>query len=49
MAQKKYDDALESIRRAMTLMPDNPEVKQAYDRLYKYIQDIKSGAVTPPP
>jgi hypothetical protein len=49
MEGKKYDAALESLRQAMTIMPDNPEVKQAYDRLSKYIQDIKSGAITPPP
>jgi Flp pilus assembly protein TadD len=49
MGQKKYDDALESVRQAMTLMPENQDIKTVYDRLYKYVQDIKSGAVTPPP
>jgi len=47
--QKKYEDALESLRQAMEILPEDVELKKSYDRFYKFIQDLKTGAPAPPP
>lgn len=46
--QKKYDESLKVLRQARELFPDDQNVQQAYDRLFKYIQDMKTGTVPPP-
>jgi tetratricopeptide (TPR) repeat protein len=46
--QQKDEEALNSLRQAMHIAPDDLGVKQAYDRFYQYIQDRKSGKPSTP-
>lgn len=47
--QKKYEAALETMRQGMTILPDSSELKQGYERLFKFIEDLRSGKTAPPP
>jgi hypothetical protein len=44
----KYQESLESLRRARLILPESLELKQAYDKVYQFVNNLKSGTGAPP-
>jgi len=48
-AQKKYDECLQVLKQARELFPEDQVIKDAYDRMYRGVQELKKGAPPPSP
>jgi protein O-mannosyl-transferase len=47
--EKKYTEALQVLDQAKNMFPEEKALKDSYDRLYKFIQQLKTGTTPPPP